>query len=47
VHWLVDRRLLASCDPGERIFYEPERGRHRLDCVDDQGRSHTVYFVVR
>lgn len=47
IHWFVDRKLYASCDPVERIFYTPTEGRHELMCLDDQGRSRTIAFVVK
>jgi penicillin-binding protein 1C len=46
LHWFVDRELLASGRAGEAVFYEPEPGRHRLLCVDDQGRSAEVTITV-
>lgn len=39
LYWFVDGRLLGTAAPGERLFYTPEPGRHRVVCQDDQGRS--------
>lgn len=47
VHWFLDDRLYASADVGQSVFYPPERGVHRLMCVDALGRSSKVVFEVR
>ncbi|MBD3256957.1 penicillin-binding protein 1C, partial [candidate division GN15 bacterium] len=47
VHWFVDRRLLATAEVGERVFYTPSRGTHRVMCVDDLGRSGSVTIDVK
>ena len=47
VHWFLDNRLYATADAGENIFYPPERGVHKLMCVDALGRSSKVVFEVK
>jgi penicillin-binding protein 1C len=47
VHWFLDSRLFASCEVSRKIFYKPEKGLHRLMCVDDLGRSSTITFEVQ
>jgi penicillin-binding protein 1C len=42
----VDGELAAQGPPGDRLFWEPSPGRHRVVCVDDQGRSDAVTVGV-
>jgi len=44
--WYVDGELAAQGPPGDRLFWEPSPGRHRVVCVDDQGRSDAVTVGV-
>lgn len=46
-YWFVDHQWFASCGLGESVFYAPTVGRHRLMCVDDQGRSESVTIEVK
>jgi penicillin-binding protein 1C len=46
VHWFLNREWFATVEPGMQLFYVPEKGTHRLMCVDDLGRSMSVSFVV-
>lgn len=39
LYWFVDGKLVGTVAPGEKIFYLPVPGNHRLVCQDDQGRS--------
>ena len=43
--WYVDGELTAQGDPGQRLFWQPTSGEHRLVAVDDHGLSDAV--VVR
>jgi len=45
VWWFVDGGLLQEARPGDRVFYTPAAGRHRLTVVDDSGRS--GYLEIR
>lgn len=47
VHWFLDSRLYTSCPVGKRVFYKPEKGVHKLMCVDDLGRSNSITFEVQ
>ncbi|MHC1788808.1 penicillin-binding protein 1C [Solidesulfovibrio sp.] len=44
--WYVDGQLAAQGAPGERLFWQPTPGAHRLVVADDQGRSHAVTVRV-
>lgn len=46
LYWFVDGLLLGTAKPGERLFYEPAVGKHRVVCQDDQGRSTEFKLVV-
>lgn len=46
LYWFVDGRLLGSVKPGERLFYIPIVGRHRLICQDDLGRCAEFKLVI-
>jgi penicillin-binding protein 1C len=47
LYWFVDGKLTGTARPGERLFYPPETGEHRIVCQDDQGRSSGVRLVVK
>ncbi|NLY74183.1 MAG: penicillin-binding protein 1C [Firmicutes bacterium] len=46
LYWFVDGKLLGVVAPGERLFYMPEVGGHRVVCQDDQGRSAEMRLVI-
>lgn len=46
LYWFIDGEFLGSAAPGERLFYLPEPGVHRVVCQDDQGRSAEVKMVI-
>ncbi len=45
VFWFIDGALLGVAKPGERLFYTPKVGRHRVVCQDNLGRS-TLFTLV-
>ena len=47
IHWFVDGEFLASAATDEQVFYRPEKGRHTVLCLDDEGRSSEVRFFVK
>jgi penicillin-binding protein 1C len=47
IYWFVDGEMLYQGNPGERVFFTPERGEHTLLCMDDEGRSSEVQITVR
>jgi len=46
LHWFVDGALLSSARPADAIFYLPERGRHEVVCMDNEGRSSRLTLIV-
>ncbi len=47
VYWFVDGTLVGSVNVGEKFFYLPKVGEHRLVCQDDQGRLTEMNLVVK
>ncbi len=46
LYWFIDGKLLGTVYPGEKLFYLPVPGKHRLVCQDDQGRSSEMRLVI-
>lgn len=46
IFWFIDGRLLSTVKPGERCFYTPEIGKHRLVCQDNLGRCTEVNLTI-
>lgn len=46
LYWFIDGRLLGAVKPGERLFYIPEVGKHRVVCQDELGRSSDFLLIV-
>lgn len=47
VFWFLDGQLIFSGDPAEKAFLTPVAGKHRLTCVDDEGRSTSQTLIIR
>ncbi len=47
IFWFLDGQLVFSGDPAEKVFLTPVAGKHRLTCVDDEGRSTSQTLIVR
>ncbi len=47
IFWFLDGRLIYSGSPAHPNFIQPVRGNHRMVCLDDQGRSSEIRFVVK
>lgn len=47
LYWFMDGELVYSGKPEKMGFLEPEKGKHKLVCQDDRGRSSTVTIFVR
>lgn len=47
VYWFLNRSLIFSGSPTEKIFVTPTPGVHTLVCVDDEGRSAESRLTVR
>ena len=47
LYWFINDAFYATSDVGERLFWAMEKGRHKITCVDKQGRSSFIRIVVR
>jgi len=47
IFWFLNGKLIFSGPSTEKVFIEPTIGNHSLMCMDDEGRSSEVKFVVR
>lgn len=41
-YWYIDGEFFRSSAPGEKLFYPATRGKLKVTCVDDRGRSNSV-----
>ncbi|HEX3047612.1 MAG TPA: penicillin-binding protein 1C, partial [Bacillota bacterium] len=46
LYWFIDGLLLGTVKPGERLFYIPTPGRHRVVCQDDLGRQTEIKLMI-
>jgi penicillin-binding protein 1C len=46
VYWFIDGELFGRARPGEKLFYIPGTGKHKLTCTDGEGRSSSLTFKV-
>jgi penicillin-binding protein 1C len=46
LYWFIDGEFYGQTKPGERLFYIPEPGCHRVICQDDRGRSTEVKLEI-
>ncbi len=44
--WFIDGELFTSCNNQERRFFSPSPGKHRIVCMDYEGRSSGVDIYV-
>lgn len=44
--WFIDGILLGVSEPGEKLFYVPKVGHHRVVCQDNLGRSTQFTLVI-
>ena len=47
IFWFVDGQLIFKGDPTEPVFLTPIAGKHRLTCVDDEGRSTSRTLAIK
>jgi penicillin-binding protein 1C len=46
IYWFVNGALYGKVNPGQEIFLVPEKGKHKITCCDDRGRSTSVELNV-
>jgi penicillin-binding protein 1C len=44
--WFIDGELFGKSRPGEKLFYTPKIGIHKLTCSDDEGRSSSMVLKI-
>jgi penicillin-binding protein 1C len=47
IFWFVDGDLFGKANPGDKLFYLPIPGIHKLICTDEEGRSTSLTFKVQ
>ena len=47
IFWFLDGQLIFNGDPAEKVFLVPVAGKHRLTCVDDEGRSTNQRLIIK
>jgi len=46
LYWFVNDTFFATSAVGERLFWPMEKGKHKITCVDKQGRSSFIRIAV-
>ncbi|MFQ5602659.1 MAG: penicillin-binding protein 1C [bacterium] len=46
IYWFMNGRLIYSGDPNHPLFITPQKGRHTLLCMDEEGRSSEVEITI-
>jgi penicillin-binding protein 1C len=46
VYWYLDDKLIGSCLPSEKMFFEPWPGTIKVSCQDDKGRNTNIRIKV-
>lgn len=47
IFWFLNGKLIGTSKVGEKFYYLPEVGRHRLICQDDLGRITELELIVK
>jgi len=47
IFWFLDNQLIFAGKPTEKVFITPVAGKHRLVCMDDEGRSTETALIIR
>lgn len=46
-YWYLNDKYYSKCKPAEKIFFSPKTGRIKITCMDDKGRSGTIFINVK
>ncbi len=41
-YWYLNNKFYKQCPPGDKIFFEPQKGDLQISCMDDLGRKSTI-----
>ena len=47
IYWFVNSKMVSYGSPTERVFITPAPGRHKLVCMDDQGRTTEMTILIK
>ena len=47
IYWFLDSKLIFNGAPTEKVFITPTPGKHKLVCMDDEGRVTEMIFKIR
>ncbi len=47
LYWFLNGRLIFTGNPHQIFFLTPAQGKYKLICMDEEGRSSEVQFVIR
>jgi penicillin-binding protein 1C len=39
IYWYIDQKLYKQAAPTETVYFEAEKGEHKITCADDRGRT--------
>jgi len=45
-YWYINDQFYKSSKPGERIFFQPQKGLLTITCMDDLGRKTIIHTKV-
>ncbi len=46
IYWYINDEYFKAALPGERLYFQPLEGMNKITCVDDRGRSKTIWIRV-
>jgi penicillin-binding protein 1C len=47
IYWFIDGVLFSKISAGEKVFYQPVSGIHKLTCSDEEGRSTSMTLNIQ
>ncbi len=47
VYWYINDRLLQKIPANKPLFFTPTKGKLKISCTDDKGRSSSIWVVVK
>jgi penicillin-binding protein 1C len=46
-YWFVDDKFYLKSEPGEKVFYAPDKDNLKITCLDDKGRDRSVRINLK
>jgi len=47
VYWYVNKKFFRSANPGQDLFFKPDKGKVEISCSDDKGRNSDIVIYVK